>query len=116
MERTMITALAAAVMALQAGVSWAQSPDSFTVGGVVPLSGPYALLGTSMQKGAEIAIEERQKVLGVAFRALWEDSETKPQTSVQKATKLLAEGVEMLFGDGARPDPGDRWPRSTRSR
>lgn len=101
MERTMITALAAAVMALQAGVSWAQSPDSFTVGGVVPLSGPYALLGTSMQKGAEIAIEERQKVLGVPLRALWEDSETKPQTSVQKATKLLAEGVEMLFGDGA---------------
>jgi branched-chain amino acid transport system substrate-binding protein len=97
----MITALAAAVMALQAGVSWAQSPDSFTIGGVVPLSGPYALLGTSMQKGAEIAIEERQKVLGVPVRALWEDSETKPQTSVQKATKLLAEGVEMLFGDGA---------------
>lgn len=101
MKRTMMTALAAAVMALQAGVSWAQSPENFTVGGVVPLSGPYALLGTSMQKGAEIAIEERQKVLGVPVRALWEDSETKPQTSVQKATKLLAEGVQMLFGDGA---------------
>jgi branched-chain amino acid transport system substrate-binding protein len=101
MRRTTVTALAAAVVALQAGAAWAQSPQSFTVGGVVPLSGPYALLGTSMQKGAEIAIEERQKVLGVPLRALWEDSETKPQTSVQKATKLLAEGVQMLFGDGA---------------
>jgi ABC-type branched-subunit amino acid transport system substrate-binding protein len=96
-----IAALAAAFMALGSGGSWAQSPENFTLGGVVPLSGPYALLGTSMQKGAEIAIEERQTVLGVPIRALWEDSETKPQTSVQKANKLLSEGVNMLFGDGA---------------
>ncbi|CAN0507216.1 unnamed protein product, partial [Phaeothamnion confervicola] len=31
----------------------------------------------------------------------WEDSETKPQTSVQKASKLLAGGANMLFGDGS---------------
>lgn len=101
MKLPTIAALAAACVALSSGIAAAQTPENFTIGGVVPLSGPYALLGTSMQKGAEIAIEERQKVLGVPIRALWEDSETKPQTSVQKATKLLAEGVNMLFGDGA---------------
>lgn len=101
MKLSTIAALAAACVALGSGVAAAETPENFTIGGVVPLSGPYALLGTSMQKGAEIAIEERQKVLGVPIRALWEDSETKPQTSVQKATKLLAEGVNMLFGDGA---------------
>lgn len=100
-NRSMIAALAVACMALDLGAASAQNRDSFTIGGVVPLSGPYALLGTSMRKGAEIAIEERAKVLGVPIRALWEDSETRPQTSVQKATKLLSEGVHMLFGDGA---------------
>jgi len=54
-----------------------------------------------MQKGAEIAIEERAKVLGVPIKVIWEDSETKPQTSVQKASKVLAGGVNMLFGDGS---------------
>jgi ABC-type branched-subunit amino acid transport system substrate-binding protein len=101
MKRSTFAAIAAACIALGTSAAWAQKAENFTVGGVVPLSGPYALLGTSMQKGAEVAIEERQKVLGVPIRALWEDSETKPQTSVQKANKLLAEGVNMLFGDGA---------------
>lgn len=101
MRRNILAAVAAACMVAAGGTAWAQSNENFVLGGVVPLSGPYALLGTSMKKGAEIAIEERQKVLGVPIKALWEDSETKPQTSVQKASKLLAEGVNMLFGDGA---------------
>jgi branched-chain amino acid transport system substrate-binding protein len=80
----------------------AQTPkESFVIGGVVPLSGAYALLGTSMQKGVDLAVEQRGKVLGKPVKALWEDSETKPQTSVQKANKLLAGGVSVLFGDGA---------------
>lgn len=80
----------------------AQAPkDAFVIGGVVPLSGAYALLGTSMQKGVDLAIQERGKLLSKPVRALWEDSETKPQTSVQKANKLLAGGVSVLFGDGA---------------
>ena len=75
--------------------------DAFVIGGVVPLSGAYALLGTSMQKAVDLAVEQRGKSLGKPLRVLWEDSETKPQTSVQKANKLLAGGVSMLFGDGA---------------
>ncbi|MCZ7600297.1 MAG: ABC transporter substrate-binding protein [Gammaproteobacteria bacterium] len=78
-----------------------QSPTTFTIGGVVPLSGAYALLGTSMQKGADVAIEQRGRLLGVPVKAVWEDSETKPQTSVQKANKLLSGGVNILFGDGS---------------
>jgi ABC-type branched-subunit amino acid transport system substrate-binding protein len=75
--------------------------DAFVIGGVLPLSGPYASLGIAMRKGAELAIEERGKVLGKPVRALWEDTETKPQISVQKANKLIAGGAAMLFGDGA---------------
>ena len=95
-------ALVGAAILLGQQAVMAQTPkDSFVIGGVVPLSGAYALLGTSMQKGVDLAVEQRGKVLGKPVKALWEDSETKPQTSVQKANKLLAGGVSVLFGDGA---------------
>ena len=95
-------ALVGAAILLSQQTIHAQAPkDAFVIGGVVPLSGAYALLGTSMQKGADLAVEQRGKVLGKPVKALWEDSETKPQTSVQKANKLLAGGVSVLFGDGA---------------
>jgi branched-chain amino acid transport system substrate-binding protein len=68
---------------------------------VVPLSGPYASLGTAMRKGVDLAIEEKGQVLSKPVRVLWEDTETKPQVSVQKANKLIASGASMLFGDGA---------------
>lgn len=95
--------LAAGICALAAlaNASAQQAKEAFVIGGVVPLSGPYALIGTSMQKGADLALEQRKTVLGKPVRAVWEDSETKPQTSVQKANKLLSGGVSMLFGDGA---------------
>lgn len=98
MKSRITAAVACLSFAIGAG---AQTPAAFTIGGVVPLSGPYTLLGTSMQKGAEIAIEERARVLGVPIKAIWEDTETKPQTSVQKANKLLAGNINLLFGDGA---------------
>jgi ABC-type branched-subunit amino acid transport system substrate-binding protein len=92
----------AVVLALLAVGASAQQKESFVIGGVVPLSGAYALLGTSMQKGLDLAIEMRgAKALSAPVRVLWEDSETKPQTSVQKANKLLSSGANMLFGDGA---------------
>lgn len=93
--------VAAALLVGHQAVFSQAAKDAFVIGGVVPLSGAYALLGTSMQKGVDLAIEERGKVLSKPLRVLWEDSETKPQTSVQKANKLLAGGVSVLFGDGA---------------
>ena len=78
--------------------SLAQQKD-FLIGGVLSLSGPLALAGEPMKKGAELAIEMRGgKVLGVPIRVRWEDDEGKPQTALQKATKLDADGAEILFG------------------
>ena len=93
--------VAAAVLFEPQAVFAQQAKDAFVIGGVVPLSGAYALLGTSMQKAVDLAVEQRGTALSKPLRVLWEDSETKPQTSVQKANKLLAGGVSMLFGDGA---------------
>ncbi len=93
-------ALAAALLAFgEAGAQ--EAKDAFVIGGVVPLSGPYASLGTAMRKGVDLAVEEKGTVLSKPLRAVWEDTETKPQVSVQKANKLIASGASMLFGDGA---------------
>ena len=101
-RRQIIKASVAAIAAtlLLASNAQAQSkPDKFKIGGVLSLSGPYGLLGEDMRRGVQIAIEERQgKVLGVPIEVIWEDDETKPQPAVQKATKLVSEGVHMIFG------------------
>lgn len=86
---------------LTAVSSQAQSQPSFVIGGITALSGPYNLLGTSMQKGVELAIEQRKTLLAKPIVVRWEDSESKPQTSVQKASKLLAGGVNVLLGDSS---------------
>lgn len=93
-------AMAAAIVAGSPATAQ-EAKEAFVVGGVLPLSGPYASLGIAMRKGAELALEEKGKVLSKPIRAMWEDTETKPQISVQKANKLIASGASMLFGDGA---------------
>jgi len=81
------------------GAVHAADPASFKVGGVLSLSGPYGIFGDAMRKGVEMAVESRQgKVLGVPIEVIWEDSETKPQTAVQKTTRLISEGVHTIFG------------------
>ena len=53
-------ALVGAAIRLGQQAVMAQTPkESFVIGGVVPLSGAYALLGTSMQKGVDLAVEQR---------------------------------------------------------
>ena len=55
-------ALVGAAILLSQQTVHAQAPkDAFVIGGVVPLSGAYALLGTSMQKGVDLAVEQRGK-------------------------------------------------------
>lgn len=77
----------------------AADPDTFKIGGVVSLSGSYGIFGEDMRKGVEIAIEQRGgKVLGKPIQITWEDDETKPQPAVQKATRLIADGSQMIFG------------------
>lgn len=81
-------------------VSYAENnPTVFKIGAVTSLSGTYGILGEDMRNGVTIAIEERGgKVLGVPIEVIWEDDETKPQPAVQKTTRLISEGVHMIFG------------------
>jgi branched-chain amino acid transport system substrate-binding protein len=73
--------------------------ERFVIGGVVSLSGPYSSFGQSMQRGVELAVAMRGgRVLGAPIELRWEDSATSPQVAVQKATSLIAGGIDTLFG------------------
>ena len=77
----------------------AAEPDSFRIGGIVSFSGAYGIIGQSMRRGVEVAVQERGgKVLGKPIEAMWEDDETKPQIAVQKATRMMSSNVQMFFG------------------
>ncbi|RJG02110.1 ABC transporter substrate-binding protein [Noviherbaspirillum sedimenti] len=81
------------------GNAFGADPEVFKIGGVVSLSGTYGVFGDDMRKGVELAIEQRGgKVLGKPIQVAWEDDETKPQPAVQKTTRLIADGAQMIFG------------------
>lgn len=93
----------AAIAALSTGVpataAYAAEPADFHIAGILAFSGAYGIIGKDMRQGVELAIADRGgKVLGKPIRVSWEDDETKPQPAVQKATRLLAGGAQMIFG------------------
>ena len=83
---------------LAATLSPAAAEDSFRIGGIVALSGPYAIYGEGMRRGVEMAVAEKGTLLGMPIEVEWEDSQTKPETAVQQATKMIAQGADLLFG------------------
>jgi ABC-type branched-subunit amino acid transport system substrate-binding protein len=90
-----------ALMALNPATSGlaADEPGEFHIAGILAFSGAYGIIGKDMRQGVELAIADRGgKVLGKPIRVSWEDDETKPQPAVQKATRLLAGGAQMMFG------------------
>ncbi len=99
--RMRVSGIAAATVAtLMACVGPAVAQDSFKIGGVLPLSGAFGIVGENMRRGAVIALEERDnKVLGKPIQVTWEDSETSTQVAVQKTTRLLSQGVHTIFGE-----------------
>ncbi|HSW17038.1 MAG TPA: ABC transporter substrate-binding protein [Ramlibacter sp.] len=85
-------------MVVQAGPAFAKE-DKFAIGGLLALSGPLGILGGDARKGMDLAIEERGgKLLGVPIDMQWEDTESKPQVAVQKATRVLSKGVKFVVG------------------
>ncbi len=89
---------------------------SVFVGGVMPLTGPYSSSGKDMQLGFELAVEhlnngsrvteqiptlkKAKGVLGkkIAFQVA--DSETKPNTAVQAATRFIRDNKAIMFAGG----------------
>ena len=89
---------------------------SIFIGGVMPLTGPYSASGKDMQLGFELAIDHLNNgsrvaeqiptlrkgngVLGKKLEYQVADSETKPDTAVQAATRFIRDNKAIMFTGG----------------
>lgn len=94
MKRT--TAALGLALALTAP-AWAETVD---VGLILSLSGPGAVLGTEMRKGADLALEMSQgKLGGLDARFIYEDDQRKPDVGKSAAERLTrSEKVDFIIG------------------
>ncbi len=89
---------------LAGGAHAAEAPAAFKISAIIGLSGPLAVIGADMRRGVELALEERaNKINGVPIEITWDDGESKPQVTVQKASQRIAQGTHMVFGEISSP-------------
>lgn len=103
MQRRPLVAVLAGVLAgacvLAGHAGEPQKPDKFVIGGLLALSGPLGINGIEARKGMDLAVAERGgRLLGVPVELHWEDTQSKPQVAVQKATTLISVGARFLLG------------------
>ncbi len=92
------------------------SGSSIFVGGVFPLTGPYAASGKDEQLGFQLAIDHLNNgsritdqipslkkgggLLGKKIQSGFADSETKPDTAVQAATRFIRDNKAIMLTGG----------------
>lgn len=79
------------------------------IGVLASLTGALESYGKQTQRGFELGLEYATdgtlEVAGKKLEVVFEDTETKPEVAVQKATKLLEEdGVDFLVGSSSSGD------------
>ncbi len=74
--------------------------DDLIIGFMAPKTGIFTQLGTDMQNGFEMYLDEHDRKLGgMPVKFIVEDTQGKPDTAVAKANKLiLQDKVTMLVG------------------
>lgn len=99
-----IVAAAAVLAIVRPGLAAEPAPTSFRIAAIIGLSGPLAVIGADMRRGVEVALDERNRTInGVPIEITWDDSEGKPQVTVQKAASRIAAGANMVFGEIGSP-------------
>ncbi|RHW37673.1 ABC transporter permease [Lysinibacillus yapensis] len=86
-----------------------EQTGTIKVGVLASLTGALESYGKQTQKGFELGLEYAtdgtMEVAGKKIEVVWEDTETKPEVAVQKATKLLEDdGVDFLVGSSSSGD------------
>ena len=85
------------------------SGETVKIGALASLTGALESYGKQTQRGFEVglayATDGTMEVAGKKIDVIWEDTETKPEVAVQKATKLLEEDqVDFLVGSSSSGD------------
>jgi len=91
------------------GKEEAVSSDPVKVGVLASLTGALESYGKQTKNGFELGLEYAtggtMEVEGRKIEVIWEDTETKPEVAVQKATKLLEDdAVDFLVGSSSSGD------------
>ncbi|HWI48511.1 MAG TPA: ABC transporter substrate-binding protein, partial [Rummeliibacillus sp.] len=91
------------------GSSSKDEGGTIKVGVLASLTGPLESYGKQTKQGFELgldyATDGKREVAGKKIEVVWEDTETKPEVAVQKATKLLEDdGVDFLVGSSSSGD------------
>lgn len=87
----------------------AKPQEVIKVGVLASLTGALESYGKQTQKGFTLGLEYAtngtMEVAGKKIEVVWEDTETKPEVAVQKATKLLEDdAVDFLVGSSSSGD------------
>ena len=97
--RIWLTALAVgtSLAALAAPPARAAGPAPITLGAILPLTGPGAVIGTEQMKGIQFAVKQQNAKGGVAghqIKVVFEDDQAKPDQAVLEFNKLV--GLQHL--------------------
>lgn len=83
------------------GKASSSNEKTLLIGGTGPLTGDYATYGISVQKGAQIAVDEINEkggVNGYTVKLEIEDDQADPQQAVQAYAKLMDNGMNLSLG------------------
>ena len=90
-------------IAIMAAGLWSvpASADSIKFGGILPLTGPGAVIGTAEMRGIQFAVDQANAKGGVhgnKIEVLFEDNQAKPDQSILSFNKLAdLQNVPMIF-------------------
>ena len=93
----------------ESGTEEVASSEPIKVGVLASLTGALESYGKQTKNGFELGLEYAtggtMEVEGRKIEVVWEDTETKPEVAVQKATKLLEDDkVDFLVGSSSSGD------------
>lgn len=84
-----------------ASAGGSDAAQTVVMGGIGPLTGPYANYGISVNQGAKLAVEEINAAGGINGMQVvlkFEDSQGDPESAVNAYGKLMDEGMQLSLG------------------
>jgi branched-chain amino acid transport system substrate-binding protein len=89
---TIIILLVIVVIGINALKPSAPESNQFTIGAILPLSGPAAIWGENVKKGMDLALKDHPEI-----KVIYQDSEGKPANGVSAFNVLKEKKVNMML-------------------
>ena len=81
-----------------AGTDAGSDAGTFVLGSTGPLTGDYAIYGTAVKYGAQIAVDEINAKGGIQFTFMMEDDQGDTEAAVNAYNKLMDDGMQIMVG------------------